>query len=331
MNQSRWQRGRPCTGGVLLAVVFTGVVYGQTTGGQAPAKPAASAATAAQSSSPNKVVLKVGDVSVTQGEVESLIQGLAPQAQTALANHRRPLGDEYVRILVLSQEALSHHLDSTPAYKDMLAIHRREILATLAFQEIVQQSPVTPEDISSYYAAHQSEYEEAQINQVAVRKKPEGAKEGTPGLTAEEAKTRVEEIRKALSSGDDPQKVAEKYQVPNVVRVDSKPERVHRGQLRAELEKAAFEFKPGQVSEVVDLGQSLAFVQAVSHKVVDIKDVSSQIENTLKKQKIDAALDTLKKNAKVWMDDAYFGAPSQTGPQGSVKPERQITIPVHLK
>ena len=76
MNQIRWGRGRWFTGGLLIAGLFVGVVYGRTPGGQAPARPAASAATAAQTSSADKIVLKVGDESVTQGEVEATINCL---------------------------------------------------------------------------------------------------------------------------------------------------------------------------------------------------------------------------------------------------------------
>jgi len=296
-----------------------GVVYGRTPGGQASAGPAPSAA--AQSSSPDKTVLKVGDESVTQGELEAVVNTLTPQAQKSLsAQGRRPIGDQVALMLILSQEGASHHLDSTAAFQRVLAMARRQILAQAEYQEIVRQSVVTPEETSRYFAAHQSEFEEAQIQQVVIRKKPEGAKEGTPGFTAEEAKTRAEEIRKALSSGDDPKKVAEKYQVPNLLRVDAEPSSVHRGAMRADMEKAAFELKDGQVSEVFDFGQALVFFKLVSNKVEELKNVSSQIEKTLQQQKVNSALDALKKSAKVWMDDAYFAAPSQAGPQGAVKP-----------
>ena len=304
-----------------MAGLLVSVGYGQTSGGQAPAGPAPNAATAGQSSSPDKIVLKVGDASVTQGEIERFIQGLAPQAQKSLAKQGlRPLGDEYVTMLVLSQEALSHHLDSTPAFKEMLVLRRRQLLATTAYQEIVRQSVVTPEEISKYFEGHQSEFTEAQINEVVIRKKPEGAKVEASGLTAEEAKTRAEEIRTALSSGDDPKKVAEKYQVPNVVRVDAEPYSVHHGVMRADMEKAAFELKDGQVSEVFDVEQALMFFKVVSHKVEPLQVVSTQIGNTLRQQKVNSALDALKKDAKVWLDDAYFATPSQTGAQGAVKP-----------
>jgi len=333
MNQIQWGRGRWFTRGLLIAGLLVGVGYGQTPGGQAPAGPAPSAAAAAQSSSPDKIVLKVGDESITQGEVDRFIQGLSPQVQKTLATQgRRSLGDEYVLMLVLSQDALRHHLDSTPAFHQMLALRRRQLLATTAYQEIVRQSVVTPEEISKYFAAHQSEFEEAQIYQVVIRKKPEEAKEGTPGLTAEEAKTRAEEIRKALSSGDDIKKVAEKYQVPNFVRVDDEPSAIRRGTLRPDMEKAVFELKDGQVSEVFDVTQYLVFYKVASHKAGELKkDVSSQIEKTLQQQKVNSALDELKKNAKVWLDDGYFPTPSPPGPQGAAKPPAMSVEPATPK
>jgi VWFA-related protein len=298
-------------------------VYGQTPGGQAPTGPAAStrAATAAQPPPPDKIVLKIRDESVTQGQLERFIQGLNPESQRALASQgRRALGDEFALMLLLSQDALSHHLDSTPVFQETLALRRRQLLATMAYQEVVRQSVVTPEEISKYFAAHQSEFEEVHINEVFIRKKPEGAKEGTSGLTAEEAKTRAEEIRKALSSGDDPTKVAEKYQVPDLVRVDAQPYFVRRGTLRADMDKVAFELKDGQVSEVFDVGQALVFFKVASHKAGELKNLSSQIENTLRQQKVKSTLEALKKNANIWMDDGYFAAPSQAGPQGAAKP-----------
>jgi parvulin-like peptidyl-prolyl isomerase len=320
MNQIQWGRGHWFTEGLLIAGLLAGVGYGQTPGGQAPAGPAPSAAAAAQSSSPDKIVLKVGNEAVTQGEIERFIQGLSPQDQRTLASRgRRALGDEFVLMLVLSQDSLRHHLDSTPAFQEMLALRRRQLLASIAYQELMRQSVVTPEEISKYFADHQSEFEEVRIHQVVIRKKPEGAKEGTPGLTAEEAKTRAEEIRKALISGDDPKKVAEQFQVANVVRVDAEPFAVRRGSMRPDMEKAAFELKDGQVSDVFDLTQSLAFLKVASHKVRELKDVSSQIENTLRQQKVNSAIDELKKNAKVWLDDGYFAAPNQPVPPGAIK------------
>ena len=307
----------------MIAVFLVGVVCAQAAHGQAAGQTTPGPSPTAQASSPDKVVLKVGDMSITQGVVERAIQGFPPQAQRNLAMQgRRPLADEFVKLLVLSQEALRQHLDSTPDFKDLLALSRLKILAEQEYQEIVRRVVVTPEETSKYYADHQSDFDAVQVLQVVVRKKPEGAKEGIPGFPPEEAKARAEEIHKAFIAGDDPKKIADKYRMENLVRVDEQPYTVRRGSTRADMEKAVFELKPGQVTDVYDLGQALVFVKVVSHQAEELKNVSTRIENTLRQQKINAALEALKQNSKVWMDDAYFsasaGAPAPPKPPTAV-------------
>jgi hypothetical protein len=185
---------------------------------------------------------------------------------------------------------------------------------------------VTPEETSNYFAAHQSDFDELQVLQVSVRKKAEGAKEGTPGFPPEEAKTRAEEIRQAFIAGQDPKQVAEKYQMANVVRVDTQPFTIRRGQGSADMVKAAFELKPGQVTEVFDSGAALGFLKVVSHQAEDLKSATPKIESILRPQRINSALDALKAKSKVWMDDSYFASPP--GPQVPPKPPSTPSAPV---
>jgi parvulin-like peptidyl-prolyl isomerase len=103
--------------------------------------------------------------------------------------------------------------------------------------------------------------------------------------------------------------------------VDAEAFPVRRGTMRPEMDKAAFELKEGEVSEVFDVAQSLMFFKVASRKVRELSDVSSQIGNTLQKQKVNSAVDDLKKNAKVWLDDGYFATPVQPGAQGAAKPQ----------
>jgi len=319
MGQVTWGRASWMTAGAMIAALAVSVVSGRAAGGQAPAGSTPSPAPAAAPASPDKVVLKVGDQSITEEQIEKAIHALPPQAQNSLARQgKKPFGDEYVLMLVLSQEALSNHLDESPDYKETLALTRLKILAQEEYQQIVQRAVVTPEETSKYFAAHQNEFEELQVLQVTVRKKPEGSKEGTPGFSPDEAKTRAEEIRQAFIAGQDPKQVAEKYQMANVVRVDSQPFAIRRGQMRADMEKAAFDLPPGQVTELFDFGTALGFVKVVSHQPGDLKSATPKIESTLRQQKITSALDALKVNSKVWMDDSYFTSP--TGQQGPPKP-----------
>ncbi len=326
MDQIRWRRAIGLTGGALIAALVAGVAYGRAAGGQAPGGTTPSPAPTAAPSSPDKVVLKVDDQSVTEEQIDKAIHTLPQQAQNSLARQgKKPLGDEYVVMLVLSREALSDHLDESPDFKETLALTRLKILAQEEIQRIQQRAVVTPEETSNYFAAHQSDFDELQVLQVTVRKKPEGAKEGTPGFPPEEAKARTEEIRQAFIAGQDPKQVADKFQMANIVRVDSQPFTLRRGQGPADMVKAAFELKPGQVTEAFDFGTSVGFVKVVSRQTEDLKTATPRIEGILRPQKINSALDALKAKSKIWMDDAYFASP--TGPQIPPKPAATPSAP----
>jgi parvulin-like peptidyl-prolyl isomerase len=86
--------------------------------------------------------------------------------------------------------------------------------------------------------------------------------------------------------------------------------------MRPEVEKAVFTLKDGEVSEILDVAQALVFFQVTGHSTAELTDVSTQIEQTLQKQKVDAAMTDLKKKTVVWMDDQYFAAPL-TPPAGA--------------
>lgn len=327
MDQIKWVRVSWMTGAPLIAALFAGVLYGQVAGGQAPTGATASQAPAAPASTPDKVVLKVGDTSVTEEQMERALHSLPPQTQNAVARQgKKPIGDDYVMMLLLSQEALNNHLDSTPDFKETLALTRLKILAEQEYRQIVQRAVVTPEETSKYFAAHQSDFEEVQVLQAIVRKKPEGAKEGVPGFPPEEAKARLEEIRQAFVKGDDPKQIADKFQMASVVRVDTQPFPVRRGSMRADMEKEVFQLKPGEITEVFDFGSALGFAKIVSHQPGDLKSATPKIESTLRQQKINSAMDALKSNVKVWMDDSYFAPPPP--PQAPPKPPTTPGVPI---
>jgi len=311
MNHSRI--GRACVGltGLILSGLVARTVYGQANSTQNPPPAPLSAATSIASASPDKVVLRVGEQKVTKADLEFVISNLNPQGQRQVAAQgRRQVGEQYAVMILLSQGAVNQHLDSSPRVQHQLAMQRMQILAQAQYEELARRVKVSPEEASQYYSTHQNEFEEAQVRQVVIRKRPEGAKEGTPGLAPPDAKTRAEAIRKALSSGGDAKKLAQEFQVPNEVVIDVEPRTVRHGGLIPDLDKAAFQLKDGEVSDIADLPQLLAFIQVVGHRSPESKDVSAQIESSLRQQKLEATLDDLKKKATIWMDEEFFAPPS---------------------
>jgi len=301
---------------ILLAVCLAPRVSAQQTGASAKAaeekKATPSAATQPASTSEatapsKKVVIKVGGAEVTQKEIDYLISIMNPQAQQALAaNGRKPLGDEYVKVLLLSQQAENDHLESIPELRERLELQRTQMLAQAEYEKMSNEVKVSPDDIGKYYTTHQSEFETAQVREFVVRKKPDGAKDGTPGMSAEDAKATADKIRKSLAAGTDPATVVKESAVPNVVMIDQEPRTIKRGQLLASLDKAAFELKEGQVSDVLDTPQAIVFLQIVGRHLQEQKDATTDIENKLRQEKLDTALGDLRSKTKVWMDEEYF-------------------------
>ncbi len=300
---------------ILLAAWSVPAAWAQQAGSTVkPAKETATppststTASANESSDPSKkVVLKVGSAAITQSEIDFIYSNLNPQAKQALATQgRRPLGDEYVKVLLLSQQAENDHLDSVPGVRERLELQRTQMLAQAEYEKMSSEIKVSPDEIGQYFTAHQPDFQTAQVREFVIRKKPDGAKEGTPGLSAEEAKTKAESMRKALTSGTSIETVRKDSSVPNVVMIDSDPRTIHRGELLASLDKAAFELKDGQVSDPLETPQAVVFLQVVGHKMPEQKDVATEIENRLRQSKLETAVSDLRNKTKVWMDDEYF-------------------------
>jgi peptidyl-prolyl cis-trans isomerase C len=258
-------------------------------------------------------VLKVGKEEVSQAELDFAIDRLSPEIRQTLARQgRRPIGEQYALMLILTGLAVSHRLDSSPDVRQQIELLRVQMLAQAEYENIVGQTKVSPEEVNQYYSAHPDEFDQAQVRQVVIRKKPEGAKEGTPGLLAQEAKTKAEEIRKAFAAGGDTAKATQDLSIPNVVQIDSQPRMIRRGQLPADLDKAAFQLKDGEVSDPFETPQALVLVQVVGRRHLELKEVSTEVENRLREQKVQASVKELRDKTSVWMDEEYFATPPGT-------------------
>ncbi|MDE3180290.1 MAG: peptidyl-prolyl cis-trans isomerase [Acidobacteriota bacterium] len=288
----------------LLAALL---VIGMVTCARAQSSRQETAKPVAQAGDPAKVVLKVGNVQVTEAQIESVLDSLSAQQKEQVARQgRHAVGESYATMLVLSQAALSQHLDSSSQFKEAMQRQRDNLLASLEYQDLVSKAGVTPEEVSQFYQSHQTQFQQAHIHEVAILKKTANS---ATGLTETAAQTKAEAIRKALAAGEDISKVAHEFNSPNEVIVRTDSQTLPNNPSLPDFAKAAFQLKPGALSQISDRPNALIFYQVVDHSPVSLKDATEAIEGTIRQQKVDAALNSLKKQTSIWMDPAYFTEP----------------------
>lgn len=268
--------------------------------------------------STGKVIMKVGNVQVTQNEFESLL-GSMNQQQIEQDGGKNAIAERYATMLLLSQAAQSRHLDSTPAFQQDLERARTNLLAQLEQEDLVHSATVTPAEVSQYYSAHTPEFQEAKVYEVALIKKSD---RNEKGLTEAEAQAKSQQIRKALSSGQDIAAIAKQYNVPNQVDVVTDPQSIQNSDSLPAFAKAAFTMQPGALSEVEDRPDAILFYKVASHDQMALKDATPQIENKLRQQKYMDAIGNLKKQIPVWMDSSYF-APAASSSAGAEAQPKQ--------
>lgn len=270
---------------------------------------------------PDTVVMKVGSQQITAEQFQGIIKTLNPTAQRSLATQGfKPLGENYAMFLALAQKATADGLDQTPEFKQRIELARLQALVQDEYKKLNESVEVKPDDVNKYYTEHQKDFEQVEIRQISVRKKPAGAKGDAAGLPDDEAKKRADEIRQALDSGQDATKVSEQYKLANVVFFDPAPRSVRHGQLPGDMDRQAWALKDGQVSEIQNNPMNYYFIQVVKHEDPPVSEVSKEIEGKLRENRFKATLDGIKVQANIWLDPQYFAPPSAPHAQNAVAP-----------
>jgi len=294
---------------VILTLVATASRAQQNTGTNPAPSSANSTPSQQGSSGSDRVVLKVGNLQVTEGEFESRIndiEGGDPDKKATSDKDRRKLGDDYASVLMLSQQAVASHLDSSPEVIRQLAIARMQVLSDAQFASLMRQAEPSSAEVEQYYSAHLADYDQAQIRRLFIWKRRDNSKDAS-ALTTQAARARADQIRQAYASGTDVRKLSEDLRKSGDGMLDPQPLTFPRGELSPHMEKIAFALKQGEWAEVEDTPARLLLVQLVKLERRPLRDVSGSIEKELQAQKMQALLDDLKKKAGIWMDEQYFG------------------------
>ena len=278
---------------------------------QAPSSASSTTAAGKNAASPSeRVVLKVGNLQITQADFETMVSDLEAQQGPAELS-RRAIGDNYAQLLMLSQQAAANHLESSPEVIRQLALDRTQIMSNAEFARLKSQAKPSPDEISAYYSAHLADYDVVGLRRVFIWSSSDGQKDGH-GLSQQAAKALADRVRNSFASKGDVAKVLhDTPHGPEDVLFDNDLT-FQRGELPAKMEQAVFPLKEGEWVELNDAPGTYVFLQVAKRSRRDLKDVSPQIEQKLQAQKLKDELNDLKKNAGIWMDQEYFAPPGKT-------------------
>lgn len=287
---------------LVLSVILAGAAQAQAQPGAKSATAGNSPATTDAAPPDQHVVLKVGNLQITQAVFEQYLADLEAQQGPAELG-RKQMGDNYASMLMLSQLAQANHLDSSPEVQRQLAIDRTQILSNAEFAKLKAEATPTAQEVSAYYNAHLDDYDVVQVRRIFLWP---GDPKVKGSLNAEQTKALAERIRQTYSSGGDVDKILSDTPPSDSVMADKAPLQFQRGELPGGRNDAVFALKDGQWAEFSDKSGAYFFFHVVKKSRRDLKEVSPQIENKLQAQKLRQQFDTLKKQTGIWMDETYF-------------------------
>ncbi|HYI10204.1 MAG TPA: peptidylprolyl isomerase [Thermoanaerobaculia bacterium] len=282
--------------------------------GIAQDKPAAAApATPAAPAEADPIVIAAGTVTIRQSEFETALQTLpAEYQQYAAGPGKKQFAEDYLRMKMLAAEGIKAGLDKDPDVVRQLGLMRENLVANAHLQKLEAGIQITDEDLQKQYEAKKNEYEQVKAKHILVAfKGSPAAQAGKPELTEEQAKAKADELRKQIVGGASFDELAKKESddVGSGARGGELGE-FGRGQMVPEFEKAAFEAKVGDVTEVVRTQFGYHIIKVDAHGSTAFAEVKPMLERAERQKRVQAKLDEMKAGAKVTFNETYFAAPA---------------------
>jgi peptidyl-prolyl cis-trans isomerase C len=270
---------------------------------QAPAEPPALA--------PNTVVLTVGDQNVTKAEFEAILEGLPEQTRkSAVGPGLRKMAEDLANLKALSHEARRRKLDQSTSVRQMMEIQQDQVLANTLVKQLQANMKTDDASVKAWYDAHKTDYEQVKASHILIRYKgsPVPLKEGQKELTEAEALAKAQDIRKRLLAGEDFAKVAKAESDDTGSGASGGALGTFtRGRMVPAFEQAAFSLPVGQLGEPVKTQFGYHIIKVEEHSAKTLDEVRPQIEQQMKPQMTQKAVDEIRNGAQVVINDQYFG------------------------
>lgn len=277
----------------------------------APAVPGKPSITLEDIPGADPVVITVGEERITKSQFERLLAGLPDQVRASAQQGpgKKKLAEQVAELKALAQEARKRGVDRTPEVKELIAFQADNLLANSLYRDIAAK--VAPDEAAerAYYEQHKAEYEQVTASHILIRFKGSSVplKTGQKDLTEEEALAKTQELRKRLVAGEDFAKLATAESDDSTAsKQGGSLGSFTRGHMVPAFEQAAFTLPAGQVSEPIKTQFGYHLIKVDSHAAQKFEEVKPAIEQKIKPELARKAVDEIRKQTPVTLNEAYF-------------------------
>lgn len=265
------------------------------------------------------VVVTVGDEKLTRSEFEALIGALPEKARTELASPqaRRQFAENLSEIKALAQEARRRKIPERPTVKRQLLLTEENLLANSLFQDLLNESAPSAEEVAKYYEEHKSEYETAKARHILVRFQGSRVplREGQPDRSEDEALAHTQALHKRLLAGEEFAALAKAESDDTGSGADGgNLGEFGRGRMVPVFDQAAFSLPVGQVSEPVKSQFGYHLILVDSRTTKPLEEMREQIERQQKPAKAREAAEKIRQKVTIVLDEDYFGGGAEPAP-----------------
>lgn len=275
------------------------------------------------------VVATANGQKVTAGQLQVILRNLPPQFQQKVEADRKEFVTQYCMLMRLVEIARQEKLDQQSPYKDNIEYQTWVVLQQAAAEQKQRELEVSADDVKKFYDDNQDRYTQVKFKAIYIpfnaAQASQADSNGKPLLTEAEAQAKAADLVKQARAGadfvklvkensGDPTSVAKDGDFPPALKSDMK--------LPAEIKKALFETKPGEVSDPVRQGKGFYIFRIQEAGLQPLDQVQKSITDELRNQQLKKWLDDLKRSIEVKLQEEP-AAQAAAAPSASVAPPQK--------
>ena len=255
-----------------------------------------------------EILARVGNKNITKADIEALIS-FYPANQQAIIRmdpkNEEALLNNYVTILAVAETARRQGFDKEKNMRKQIQILSDEHLAKGYVQKnVLSKVKVTDKDVEEYYKNHPKEFEKPET--VKARHILIGFKGDMTEDQKKELRKKADDVLKKAKGGDDFAQLASEYSDdPGSKTKGGELGYFPKGNMVPEFENAAFNLKPGVISDVIETPYGYHIIKVEDKKAAEMpafdsikEQVRVKATQDAEQKKINEFIEKAKKDTK---------------------------------